>query len=143
MVSLNTPNPSESSGTTVAHDAFLSGAKREDVPNARVVSVAQPAPGEFGVGIMSDLIFKLTVNQLCSVIRQRGVDRESETMLGMLKIDGVPQHLALITDYPMPGEMGMIHAYAPARKVVEHRYDPQWRRQTYAAYRILQPSAKV
>jgi hypothetical protein len=43
----------------------------------------------------------------------------------------------------MPGEMGMIHAYAPARKVVEHRYDPQWRRQTYAAYRILQPSAKV
>lgn len=95
MVSLNTPNPSESSGTTVAHDAFLSGAKREDVPNARVVSVAQPAPSEFGVGIMSDLIFKLTVNQLCSVIRQRGVDRESETMLGMLESLVIAGEIAL------------------------------------------------
>jgi hypothetical protein len=65
------------------------------VPNARVVSVAQPAPGEFGVGIMSDLIFKLTVNQLCSVIRQRGVDRESETMLGMLESLVIAGEIAL------------------------------------------------
>jgi hypothetical protein len=54
----------------------------------------------------------------------------------LLKIDGMPQHLALITDYPMAGELGMIHAYAPARAVVEHRYDPQWQRDTYRAYRL-------
>ena len=56
----------------------------------------------------------------------------------LLKVDGVPQHLALITDYPMAGELGMIHAYAQARKVVEHRYDAHWRKQTYAVYRIAQ-----
>lgn len=56
----------------------------------------------------------------------------------LLKIDGSPQHLALLTDYPMAGELGMIHAYAPARKVVEHRYDGEWRKNTYAAYRLPQ-----
>ncbi len=56
----------------------------------------------------------------------------------LLKISGLPQHLAILSDYPMAGELGMIHAYAPARKVVEHRYDPQWRRDSYAAYRLPQ-----
>ena len=56
----------------------------------------------------------------------------------LLKIDGMPQHLALLTDYPMAGELGMIHAYAPAREVVEHRYDAHWRRDTYGAYRLPQ-----
>jgi hypothetical protein len=54
----------------------------------------------------------------------------------LLKVDGLPQHLALLTDYPMQGELGMIHAYAPARAVVEHRYDAHWRKQTYLAYRL-------
>lgn len=62
--------------------------------------------------------------------------READILV--LKVDGLPQHLALMTDYPMPGELGMIHAYAPARQVVEHRYDPHWRRQTYLAYRLPQ-----
>ena len=56
----------------------------------------------------------------------------------VLKIDGLPQHLALITDYPMQGELGMIHAYAPARQVVEHRYDAHWRQNSYLAYRLPQ-----
>jgi hypothetical protein len=56
----------------------------------------------------------------------------------VLKVDGLPQHLALITDYPMQDELGMIHAYAPARQVVEHRYDQHWQRQTYLAYRMPQ-----
>lgn len=54
----------------------------------------------------------------------------------LLKIDGLPQHLALLTDYPMQGELGMVHAYAPARAVVEHRYDAHWRKQTYYTYRL-------
>ena len=54
----------------------------------------------------------------------------------LLKVDGLPQHLALLTDYPMKGELGMIHAYAPSRAVVEHRYDAHWRKQTYLAYRL-------
>ncbi len=66
--------------------------------------------------------------------------REGDVVL--LKIDGSPQHLALLTDYPMQGELGMVHAYAPARKVVEHRYDALWRRETYAAYRLPMLCAK-
>lgn len=55
----------------------------------------------------------------------------------LLKIGGSPQHLALLSDYPLGGELGMIHAYAPARQVVEHRYDAHWRRDTYAAFRVF------
>lgn len=56
----------------------------------------------------------------------------------LLKIDGSPQHLAIVTDYPMPQELGMIHAYAPARQVVEHRYDDYWKERTYRAFRLPQ-----
>lgn len=53
----------------------------------------------------------------------------------LLTIDGRPQHLALVTDYPVAGELGMIHAYAVARKVVEHRLDEAWRRSIHQVYR--------
>lgn len=48
----------------------------------------------------------------------------------LLKIDGRPQHLALVSDY------GIIHAYAPARKVVEHRLDETWQQAIAGAYRL-------
>lgn len=54
----------------------------------------------------------------------------------LLDIQGIPQHLALVSDYPLPGECGMIHAYAPARKVVEHRYDDVWKKATRAVYAL-------
>jgi hypothetical protein len=54
----------------------------------------------------------------------------------LLKVDGSPRHLAFLSDYPFPGERGMIHAYAPAHQVVEHRYDRHWQRATHAAYRL-------
>ena len=56
----------------------------------------------------------------------------------LLEIDGQPQHLAVLSDYPVPHALGMIHAYAVARKVVEHRYDAYWRKATRAAYRLPQ-----
>lgn len=62
--------------------------------------------------------------------------READIVL--LKIDGSPQHLGLIADYPMEAEFALIHAYAPARCVVEHRYDKDWQRATYGAYRLTQ-----
>ena len=78
----------------------------------------------------------LLKHKLDTHLRCIAQDAVREGDIVLLKIDGSPQHLALIADYPLPGELGMIHAYAPARKVVEHRYDTHWRRQTYAAYRI-------
>src|SRR6516225_8754066 len=38
----------------------------------------------------------------------------------LLNIQGFPQHLAILSDYPSDTVRGMIHAYAVARKVVEH-----------------------
>lgn len=44
-----------------------------------------------------------------------------------------PQHLAIMTTLP-DGEPGIIHAYASARKCVEHRLDSQWEKRVVAVY---------
>lgn len=54
----------------------------------------------------------------------------------LLRVEGRPQHLALVTDYPAQGELGMIHAYAIARRVVEHRLDEAWRANIAQVYRL-------
>ncbi len=54
----------------------------------------------------------------------------------LLRVEGRPQHLALVTDYPAEGELGMIHAYAIARRVVEHRLDAVWRANIAQVYRL-------
>lgn len=54
----------------------------------------------------------------------------------LLRIEGRPQHLALVTDYPAPASWGMIHAYAAARKVVEHRLDAAWEQAIHRRYRL-------
>ena len=48
----------------------------------------------------------------------------------LLRIDDNPQHLAIVS------EQGLIHAYAPARAVVEHALDDWWRQRIEAAYRL-------
>lgn len=54
--------------------------------------------------------------------------------IGLFMFDDNPQHLGIFTDY-MAGGLGLIHAYAPARGVVEHAFDAAWRRRLVAAYR--------
>lgn len=54
----------------------------------------------------------------------------------LLKVDGRAQHLALVSDYPMDEGWAMVHAYAPARKVVEHRLDAHWQSSIAAMYRL-------
>jgi cell wall-associated NlpC family hydrolase len=44
------------------------------------------------------------------------------------------RHMAIVTDYP--GALGMIHAAAINRKVVEHRLDSAWRARIMRAYRF-------
>lgn len=74
---------------------FYARTHGREVPSMRVRAVAQHAPCEFAGGIMTDLIFKLTVNQLCGVIRQHGIDAEAETMLGMLESLVIAGEIAL------------------------------------------------
>jgi hypothetical protein len=52
----------------------------------------------------------------------------------LLKVDQNPQHLAIVSDYQ--NGFGMIHAYAPARAVVEHALDTWWKNAIAAAFRI-------
>ncbi len=64
------------------------------------------------------------------------VDEPCVGDVGLFRIDGRPQHLAIISDYPAPDTYGMIHAYAPLKKVVEHRLDEGWQSQLAAMYRF-------
>jgi cell wall-associated NlpC family hydrolase len=48
----------------------------------------------------------------------------------LMRFDGDPQHLAIMTDH------GMIHSYAQARRVVEHRIDAEWAKRIVAAYQF-------
>jgi len=66
-----------------------------EVPSLRVDSVVEHTPCEFGGGIMTDLIFKLTVNQLCGVLRKQGIEHEAEIMLGMLESLVIAGEIAL------------------------------------------------
>lgn len=52
--------------------------------------------------------------------------REGDILL--IRFHTEPQHLAIVTD------KGMIHSYAAARKVVEHRIDSHWASRVVAAY---------
>jgi len=54
----------------------------------------------------------------------------------LLNIEGRPQHLALVSDYQHTESFGMIHAYAPMRKVVEHRLDGMWQNAIEQRYRV-------
>ncbi len=56
--------------------------------------------------------------------------------LALFSVRDNPQHLAIITDYE--GTLGMIHAYAPARRVVEHRLDDDWNSRLVKVFRWQQ-----
>ncbi|MFO1242409.1 MAG: hypothetical protein U1E36_04315 [Rickettsiales bacterium] len=52
----------------------------------------------------------------------------------LFRLDNNPQHLAIVSDYA--AMFGIIHAYAPSRKVVEHRLDESWQEKMVAAFRL-------
>lgn len=64
--------------------------------------------------------------------------------IALFRFDGNPQHLAIVGNYEDAADGGdvplsLIHAYAPARKVVEHRLDAAWRTRMVAAFRVAAP----
>ncbi len=52
----------------------------------------------------------------------------------LIMIDGAPQHMAFVTE--IGGERAMLHSYAPARRVVEHRIDQDWAGRIVAAFQL-------
>jgi len=55
--------------------------------------------------------------------------------VAVMRFQNEPQHLGIFGDYP-GGGLSLIHAYAEARKVVEHRFDETWAARVLAVYII-------
>lgn len=53
----------------------------------------------------------------------------------LMRFERSPQHVAIVSDHAQGG-LGVIHALAAMRKVVEHRLDAQWRSRIVCAYRV-------
>ena len=56
--------------------------------------------------------------------------------MALFKVRENPQHLAILTDYE--GTLGMIHCFAQARRVVEHRLDDDWQSRLIKVFRWQQ-----
>lgn len=56
--------------------------------------------------------------------------------IALMEFDNNPQHLAIISDYPADNYLGCIHAYAPAKKVVEHHLDSHWKRKITHLFKL-------
>ncbi len=60
--------------------------------------------------------------------------------IALFRMDAMPQHLGIISDYMGSDkpELGLIHAYAQARKVVEHRLDEYWREKIVVVFKLIE-----
>lgn len=74
--------------------------------------------------------------KLLDVLDEVAVDDMCAGDLALFKVRENPQHLAILTDYE--GGIGMIHCFAPARRVVEHRLDDDWRARIVKVFRWQQ-----
>jgi hypothetical protein len=61
------------------------------------------------------------------------VTRLAMGTIALFSLEGNPQHVGIISDYH-GGGYGLVHAYAPARKVVEHALDTCWQRRITALF---------
>jgi len=77
--------------------------------------------GEYLLGKLAALLSEIPAEQM-----QAGD-------LAVFHFDGNPQHLAILTDYEC--SIGMVHCYAPARRVIEHRLDDDWKSKIVKVYR--------
>lgn len=72
--------------------------------------------------------------KLTSLLQEIPVEGIRHGDIVLLDINDSPQHLAIVSDWK--DGFGIIHAYAQARKVVEHALDDYWRRHIIRAFRV-------
>lgn len=75
-------------------------------------------------------------NKLIEAIAAHGavkVDAVLPADILLFRYDGQPQHVALATS-----ENSMVHAFAPAGRVVETSIGPYWRRRLLGIYRFIE-----
>ena len=64
----------------------------------------------------------------------RGARKIKSGLIGLFEIDGTARHLGVFGE--QNGYVTLIHAYAPARQVVEHRFDKQWEAKLVKLFRF-------
>lgn len=52
----------------------------------------------------------------------------------LMRFDGEPQHVGIVSRSEFTGELTLIHAWAQARRVVEHHLDDTWHSRITAIY---------
>lgn len=75
---------------------------------------------------------KRLYNQLQQLLQR--VERPKAGAIGLFKVDGSARHLGIIGENR--GYLTLIHAYAPARKVIEHRLDDEWEKKLYKVFTV-------
>ncbi len=77
-------------------------------------------------------------NRLYHLLKEHCVEVSQGDMrpadIALFRFDSNPQHVGILSDYP-GGGLGVIHAYAQARKVVEHYLDESWKAKIVAVFR--------
>ncbi len=86
-----------------------------------------------GVALAQDLSI-INDEILRSRLRASQNDSIKPADIALFSIQGMPQHMGIISDFD--GGLGLIHAYAPAKKVVEHALDDFWCSKMVCAYRV-------
>lgn len=76
------------------------------------------------------------IQKLTGLLEEVPVAEARAGDLALFKVRENPQHLAILTDYE--GMIGMIHCYAQARRVVEHRLDDDWKSRLIKVFRWQQ-----
>ena len=73
---------------------------------------------------------------LSQLLHDRRVMPPEQGNIVLLRIDSHARHMAIVG--VAEHYKTLIHAYAPARKVVEHRLDERWEKQIVRCYRLTQ-----
>ena len=73
------------------------------------------------------------MQKLCELLEEVPPADARAGDLALFTVRNNPQHMAILSDYD--GGIGMIHAYAPARRVVEHRLDNDWQSRLVKGFR--------
>ena len=74
--------------------------------------------------------------KLTGLLEEIPIEEARPGDLALFKVRENPQHLAILSDYE--GGLGMIHSFAPSRRVVEHRLDDDWQLRLLKVFRWQQ-----
>lgn len=76
------------------------------------------------------------IQKLTGLLEEVPITEARAGDLALFKVRENPQHLAILSDYE--GGLGMIHSFAPSRRVVEHRLDDEWKSKIIKVFRWQQ-----